>query len=75
MDTDKILDWLIWAIIILTIILFIWRIFGNSPTFDQLAASALVGFLLKLYTKVDKIDKKLFELGYEFKNHKHGELK
>ncbi len=75
MDKDKILDWLVWAIIVLTIILFIWRIFGNSPTLDQLAVTALVGFLLKIYSKVNKIDKKLLELGFELKNHKHEERK
>ena len=75
MTKEKFLDWLVWAFIIITIILFLLRIFGNSPTIDQLAAGALVGFLLKIYSKVDRIDKKLFELSYEFKNHKHGELK
>ncbi len=74
MDKDELLDWLVWAIIIITIILFILRIFGNSPTIDQLAVGALVGFLLKLYTKVDRMDKKLFELTFKFeelRNHKH----
>lgn len=68
MDKDKILDWLIWAIIILTIILFIWRIFGDSPTLDQLAVGALVGFLLKLYSKVDKVGRKITEHDIKIKN-------
>ena len=52
MTKEKFLDWLVWAFIIITIILFLLRIFGNSPTIDQLAAGALVGFLLKIYSKV-----------------------
>lgn len=72
---EKFLDWLVWLLIIVTIILFLLRIFGNSPTLDQLAVGVLVGFLLKLYAKVDKIDKKLFEFGYELRNHKHEEKK
>ena len=71
MDKDKIIDWVVWVLIVVAIILFLLRIFGNSPTVDQLAVAVLVGFLLKIYSKVDKIDKKLFELSFELKNHKH----
>lgn len=71
MDKYKILDALAWFFIIIAVIFFIWMVIGGSPTFDQFATTVLAGFLLKLYSKVDRVDKELTELHVEFKNHGH----
>lgn len=67
-NKDKLLDWAVWAIIIIVIVLFILHIVGDSPTLDQIAVGALAGFLIKIYSKLDRIDRKVTEHDFRIKN-------
>ncbi|HIH13912.1 MAG TPA: hypothetical protein HA224_01515 [Nanoarchaeota archaeon] len=86
---EKVLDWLVWILITITIILFLLRIFGDSPTLDQLLMGVFASVFIALYKEVidikGKASENSTELKYikeqindakqEFKNHKHGGLK
>jgi flagellar biosynthesis component FlhA len=75
---EKILSWAVWVMIIIAIILFLLRIFGNSPTIEQMLLGTILAFIVKLVqdtatVKVEfkHLNEKVCGLEQELKNHKH----
>jgi len=48
-------DVLFWAILMITILLFLWFFLGNSPTLEQILLVALVGLIVKLQGDMKEI--------------------
>ena len=72
----KIKDIIIWILVIISIIMILWYLFGNSPTFEQAILILIVTLLFTIGTKVSDANAKLelFErrfnaLAVDFKEH------
>ena len=67
MERKKILNILFWIFFIISIILILWRIFGNSPTELSIIIFLFLTLMFKLWTLSDETK----EFKYEFKTFKH----
>ena len=79
----KIDNIIVWVLFILAVIVSIWYIFGNSPTFEQAILSISIAFLFTLGLKVgahesrlnsferrfDSLEKSFINLVKDFKVH------
>lgn len=62
----NIYDILFWIFFLLSVILFIWIIFGNSPTFEQALLVLILGVLLKMQSKNSALETRLIMLEKSF---------
>ena len=75
--TALIRDILFWILFILGIIVFLWALFGNSPTLEQTLLIFILGMVIKNEFSINKVNikteltkQKLENLTYEAKNKK-----
>ncbi len=62
----KISDIIIWILFIASIIMFIWYIFGNSPSFEQMILVLILTILFTSSIKLTNVAMKLNFLGKRF---------
>ncbi len=85
MDSQRFLNWFVWIMIGVTAILFLLKIFGDSPTIEQMFIGTFVTFLVAIYkelidikgktgehsTELKHTNQQIAEIKQELKNHKH----
>ncbi|MEW6063451.1 MAG: hypothetical protein AB1571_03745 [Nanoarchaeota archaeon] len=57
----KIEDILFWIFLIVVIVLFLWLIFGSSPTLEQTLLALLLSFVIKIHGDIKETKGKLDE--------------
>jgi len=62
----KIEDIIIWIMFILSIIIFLWYIFGNSPNFEQVILGIAITFLLTVSFKIGGFGVRLLQVEKRF---------
>lgn len=62
----KIEDIIIWILFILTIIIVLWFIFGNTPTFEQTILAIAITFLFTIGIKLGGFGEKLNSIERKF---------
>jgi hypothetical protein len=62
----KIENIIIWILFILTIIIVLWFIFGNSPTFEQTILAVAITFLFTIGVKIGGFGEKLNSIERKF---------
>ena len=68
----KIKEAMFWILILTSIIMLLWRIFGDSPTIDTVLLPLIVALLVDhaiLRTKFDNFEKQFMTLTKDFKLH------
>jgi len=66
-----------WIFLVLSLVLLIWNVFGNSPTEFIALATLIVAVLLKVTSmseRVAKLETRFNYLGRDFKQHVGGHL-
>lgn len=64
----KIENLIVWILFILAVIVSLWYIFGNSPTFEQAILSISIAFLFTLGLKVGSHEARLNSIETRFNN-------
>lgn len=65
----KIGNIIIWILFILAVIVFLWYIFGKSPTFEQAILIFIAGISITTLVKVNVLETKFKFLAKDFKQH------
>jgi len=65
----KISDIIIWIIFALAVFVFLWYIFGKSPTFEQTILIFIAGISITTLIKVNVLETKFKFLAKDFKEH------
>jgi len=72
----KIRDIIFWILVLVSIVVVLWYLFGNSPTFEQTILILVLTIIFGIGTKVaiigekvDSIEKRFFILAKDFKEH------
>ncbi len=61
MNLTKFKDVLSWILLGIGMLLVLWYIFGDSPTFEQALLVMITGYLVKISSKIGKMEGKLGE--------------
>lgn len=72
MISEKIKEALFWILILTSVVFFLWRLFGNSPTTDMILFPLIVALLVDhavLKTKFENFEKQFSALAKDFKVH------
>ena len=62
----KIEDIIIWVLFILSLLVFLWFVFGNSPTFEQTILAIAITFLFTIGVKIGGFGEKINSLERKF---------
>ena len=62
----KLSDIIIWILLILTIIVVFWYVFGNSPTLEEALLILVITFLFTINTRITKLESKFLLLENSF---------
>jgi len=62
----KVQDIILWILFIISLVIAIWYIFGNSPTFEQTILILILTILFTTNSKVNNINSRLFLLERSF---------
>ena len=73
--TIKFQDIIIWILFVLSIIIFLWFVFGNSPTFEQTILVLSVTFLFTLGFKLGGFGARLEHMERRFDRLEEGFIK
>jgi|TARA_B100001971_G_C18110938_1_gene494133 high-affinity Fe2+/Pb2+ permease len=72
----KIQDVIIWILFLLSVIIFFWYLFGNSPTFEQAILGIAITVLLTMSFKMggfgvrlEILERRFGKLAHDFKGH------
>lgn len=65
----KIQDIIIWILFILSVIIFLWYIFGDSPTFEQTILVLILTLSITTIIKLSVLETKFKYLARDFKKH------
>jgi len=52
MTKFRIYDILLWIFFVLSVLIFLWYVFGNSPSFEQALLVLIIGLLFKIHSNV-----------------------
>ena len=76
---SKIKEILFWTLILVSIIMFLWKLFGNSPTTDLILIPLNIAMLIKMWSqgeditvlkvKFENFEKQFISLAKDFKEH------
>ena len=64
----KLRDIILWILVIFSIIIVIWYLFGNSPSFEQTILILILTILFSISTKIVDISHKIVYLERRFSN-------
>jgi len=62
----KIQDIIIWTLVVVSIMMALWYLFGNSPTFEQAILVFVLTLLFTIHTKISNIATKMDYLEKRF---------
>lgn len=65
----KIKDIIIWILFILAVIVFLWYVFGKSPTFEQTILIFIASMSITTLIKINVLETKFKFLAKDFKEH------
>ena len=65
----KIKDIIIWILFILAVVVFLWYLFGNSPTFEQTILIFIASMSIITLIKINVLETKFKFLAKDFKKH------
>ncbi|MEK6955928.1 MAG: hypothetical protein AABW52_04685 [Nanoarchaeota archaeon] len=73
----KLVDIIFWSLVILSLIMFLWRVFGNSPTSDAIIYPLAIAITIKVINvgedvssikiRFDNIDKRIENFDKDFR--------
>ena len=65
----KLQDIILWIVVLLTIIVVLWYIFGNSPSFEQAILVLLLGLSITTLVKLRVLETRFNFLARDFLEH------
>lgn len=65
----KLQDVILWLVVLLTIIVVLWYVFGNSPTFEQAILVLLLGLSITAVVKLRVLEARFNFLARDFREH------
>ncbi|MBI2499536.1 hypothetical protein HYV88_04815 [Candidatus Woesearchaeota archaeon] len=65
----KLQDIILWIVVLLTIIVVLWYIFGNSPSFEQAILVLLLGLSITTLVKLRVLETRFNFLARDFREH------
>jgi len=69
MKLSKIIVWAMWIVILLAVIVVLWYVFGNSPSFEQAILVLLLGLSITTLVKLRVLETRFNFLARDFREH------
>ncbi|MEK6859294.1 MAG: hypothetical protein AABX54_00620 [Nanoarchaeota archaeon] len=65
----KLQDIILWIVVLLAIVVVLWYVFGNSPTFEQAILVLLLGLSITTLVKLRVLETRFNFLARDFREH------
>jgi Mn2+/Fe2+ NRAMP family transporter len=65
----KLQDIILWVVVLITVLVVLWYVFGNSPSFEQAVLALLLGLSITTLVKLRVLETRFNFLARDFREH------